>query len=241
MLNLIGIVAVSHGHGLLSLLATLAGLGALGVTIAPLFKNSGILRYTFGDVGNNSNPAAGQFPALAAASTKVIQCLGAGSDVLIADSDNQLFGGSPGHDIVSGGINTLFDPANPTPVLAQQPTDVLVANPPPGGHGAPSFYIPSGTKVFAFFIQTGGVTPGAYRVQWETSESVIRRGLPGNGNSVAQANAPAQFLASIRVALRNDSGSQSIAGVLVVELQHSEHDIPGDTFQSAGYFAPTAG
>jgi hypothetical protein len=200
-------------------------------------KNSGILRYTFGEIADqdpydqnlNGQPGTtfnGQaFDSLTEGGTvRIVCCLGNDLD-LTPDVDNQVFGASAGNAAVTGNASSLFTGSNISARAYQRigpSPDYTVAN----------GYIPGGTKVHAYFVSTNAIESGAdlypfIIVQTEVTETRIRRGSP----PVADFDGPV-LLGSIRVALVNQGVSESIgAGVLIVELQHSEHDIPGNSGQ----------
>jgi hypothetical protein len=188
-----------------------------------LKKNSGILRFIFG-TPNPANPRA--LPPLGPVAV-VLQCLGAGADVLTPDQDNQFFGPSPGHGIVG----TFAGAA----ALQEQPGDVLSASLP-----NERSYIPASTKVFAFWVHTSPLNVGQVAVETQVVNSQIRAGANGTGNnSIVDANG-AFYLASIRIAVVGFAPSPAVpllAGELIVELQHSEHDVPGIAAQdqNAGF------
>jgi len=197
---------VATGHGLLgAALATLA----LGVVVGPpVAKNSGILRYVFGSTEAGRNQLG-----LVTSAPTVIGCLAAAGDPTTPDSDNQVFGPSPGHGIVGA-----FDGALALPARA---SDLIV----PASH-AP-FYIPGNTKVHAYFIPTDliALAPVAVRTQVVTNP-IYNGAVP----AIVDPNG-AQYLSVIRISVAVAVNAASTAGVLIVELQHSEHDIPGQINQ----------
>jgi len=173
-------------------------------------KNSGILRYTFGP--SASHPEQGQLPSVGLVAA-VIQCLGAGADVLTPDQDDQLFGPSPGHDAVPG-----FSGA---PALLAQPGDTLSAA---TARSHERVYIPASTKVFAFFQPTDTASLGAVAVRTQVVNSPIRDAV----GIVDPSLVAPLYLAAIRVSVQAFGNVAALVqGVLIVELQHSEHDIPG--------------
>jgi hypothetical protein len=151
-------------------------------------------------------------------------CLGADAD-LTPDVDDQVFGASAGYPAITGNTSSLFSGSDVV-------TRAYQTIGPSVGHLRGDGYIPGGTKVHAYFVPTNGTEgPAGYPfmiVQTEVTESRLRRGSP----PVQDDDGPMR-LGCIRVAVANEGVSGSIAaGVLIVEIQHSEHDIPGNEGQS---------
>lgn len=171
-------------------------------------KNSGILRYSFGTSPQRDQGDPTLFEVGNA--EQVIQVMGAGADVLTPDQDDQLFGPSPGHDIIPAfGIGAQ---------LPAQDGDALSASR-PHEYG----YVPSGTKIHAYFIQTDILNVGLVAVRTQVVESQIRK-----DGAVVDPLGPS-YIAAIRISVQafGGDGAEAVAGLLVVEMQHSEHDIPG--------------
>lgn len=214
-------------------------------------KNSGILRYSFGGDGSDNTP---KFPALIGGDNPVIfSCLGADADVT-PDDDDQVFGEFPGHAAITGSVATdsLFNGSNvvqrdgiqlAVPVI--DPTTGDFVEPTKGRFNA---YVPAkanngsgflggSTKVFAFF-QATAADFGASTVPAEEPFVVVQTEVKLNRffrAAAADLTGPL-LIGSIRVAIKNLGASTSlVAGVLVVELQHSEHDLLGSQNQNQNY------
>lgn len=213
-------------------------------------KNSGILRYTF---GGTAGARTGQYAALAAATTRVISCLGADTDVE-PDEDDQVFGEFPGHVAITGSTATgsLFSGSNvvvrdgiqASPIVIDPTTGNFVD---PTGGRTPA-YIPAranngdghlggAPKVHAYFQLTNAAV-GASTVPSEAPLMYVQTEVKTGRfvrNSAEDTDGPL-YISSIRVAVRNAGGTGSIAaGVLIVEIQHSEHDLPGTLTQDQNF------
>jgi hypothetical protein len=188
-------------------------------------KNSGILRYNFGNFQPGpEQPGTALTNLVGLAPATIVTCLGANIDVIV-DSENQIFGPCPGHLAINGDGATLFGGVN-----VPQRDAIDPGSPLPPGTGRAMGYIPTGTKCHAYFILTDfdpGITTEVPNipvivVQVEvTATPIVRAGVqdPVGGK---------EYIGSIRVAIRNvGAADTAAAGTLVVELQHSEHDIPG--------------
>jgi hypothetical protein len=235
--------AAHQGGGTGSILALILSLIVLGIVVPPTafngttaLKNSGILRYTF---GGNASVRTPQFDAIPGQNTPsgsdgtLIQCLGFSLAVTV-DSDNHLFGVCPGHRAIVGAAGTLFS-GNDVNQADMEPVAKRVL----GVNNFYDQYIPAGTKVHAYFIITNAVL-GASTVVAEAPAPIVQTEVVQGRrwrNGVEDPSGE-QFLASIRVAIKNvGSSTQKMAGVLVVELQHSTHDIPGGADQDATFSA----
>lgn len=209
-----------HGANLIGVALSAIALGALAQGAIP--KNSGILRYVFGNTGEG-RPHFGNVTSV----PTVICCLGASAglnpDNVTSDSDGQYFGPTPGHGAIAG-----FDGAA---ALVAQPGDIIN----PGVTPHAPFYIPGNTKVHAYFIATDPTAAGlgavAVRTQVDTG-----RVYAGVVPAIVDPNG-AQYLALVRVSVAT-AGNATAAGILVVELQHSEHDIPGFFLQNQDATVP---
>jgi hypothetical protein len=208
------------------------GLGGPSVRI----KNSGILRYSFG--GNILNPL-GVFPQYqwiqGGASAVIINVLDS-DQIVVPDLDSQVFGASAGHADVVGLPQTLFFGST---VAAQDAQAIGVPGTkyPSALYGTVqrgAAYVPASTKVHAYFVLTDA-SVGLSTAQGEEPLVAVQTQVATNRlyrNGVVDTTGP-KYLGAVRVAVKNLGASTSFAaGVLVVELQHSEHDIPGTEAQS---------
>jgi hypothetical protein len=197
-------------------------------------KNSGILRYTYGDplqVPPGFPPP--QFPPLQGGAFdppgEVVYCLSANvpgpANTPTPDSDDQVFGPTPGYPEITNIANTIFSGGIPA-------ANAVDPGPPlPPGTGRAMGYIPGGTKVFAFFVMSD-IQQGLSTEVPNIPVPIVQVDVRANRiirDGVADPDGPL-FLSMIRVGVRNvGDPSTFMAGTLIVELQHSEHDIPGVT------------
>ena len=249
------------GAGLLAkLIGALIGLGAVGFAFAPpalQFKNSGILRYLFGNFPGAETPTpltptgspSGRGPLVAADGPTILYCLGgtvggAGANAATPDMDYQLFGMSPGHaanaSYYAAGAQaaTLFAGSTPSakdadPVGTRVQGDPNTGQGPAGGSPAGA-RIPAGTKVLAWFATCSATGIGPVIVQTEVFQNRIFKG------GVEDATGP-QWLSIVRVAVQGlIGGGAGTAGILYVKLQHSHLDIPGSQPQSVNFVGTPA-
>ncbi len=195
-------------------------------------KYSGILRYSFGG-GQPFNPTPQRAVIVGGDPAVILVCCGADAD-LDVDMDNQVFGASAGHAAITGSAFTFFSGSN---VVARDMQQVGEAGTAYAGFHRSTGYIPVGTKVHAYFQITNAVV-GLSTARAEEPLIAVQTEVISNRrrrNGVEDTTGP-QFLGSIRVALMNlGAVTSSAAGVLIVELQHSEHDIPGADVQNQNW------
>lgn len=199
------------------------------------FANSGIRRFRFGFISEflNTTLIAGSPPV-------ILHCLGASGDAVTPDADNQLYGMSPGHGpIVGANMFAGFD-------LLTRKNDVVsssAARPQPDsfpGSGARNAggRIPQGMKVTCRFFMTGFVPavaelPTPPKIQTEVIQNRLFVSATGVDAAAVENPQGPIFLSSIRVAIQNIGAAGSgLAGVLVVNLEHTREDLPGRNDQS---------
>jgi hypothetical protein len=210
-------------------------------------KNSGMLRYTFGNQAIENARSAQRASIVGQASPTILTCLGVDTGVNV-DSDDQVFGEFPGTVAHPGATGTLFngtaaaigDFVQTCPIVIDPTTGAFV-EPTKGRFPA---YIPAraangdghlsgATKVYAWFqasdIDLGlSTAPGdapAIVVQTEVKTGRLVRG------GIEDTDGPL-YICTIRVAIKNlGLNTSAAAGTLFVELQHSEHDIMGALVQ----------
>ncbi len=248
LLAVAGAVQIHTGHGAAGIIAFVLSMLILGVTVYPYntaltqVKNSGILRYTYGGTlvgGPQFGAISGQNTPGEAAGT-LIQVLGPNA-LVSCDSDYHIFGLCPGYAAVTGNVNTLFTGSNLLQADGVAPAN-RVANS-ANQNGQFNQYIPGGTKVHAYFQLTNALL-GTSTVIAEQPVMLVQTEVQTNRifhAGVADANGP-QYVSSIRVAIKNmGAATTKAAGVLIIELQHSEHDLLGNNTQSANYSTSDAG
>lgn len=235
---MLGLIGAAVGASLWGLLLGLS-LVAVGVVIAgSVRKNSGILRYRFGDIPNSQdggNPLADPnavpgFPGgIPPATVAIVNFLAAIADAQ-EDQDDQFFGPTPGYPAIGPVPNTLFAAAAPIP---QRNTEMLlervhsatgVAVPlADGTSGAQPGRIPQGAKCYAWFQVSGQL--GQPFVPW------VQTDLRQNRQFVAgvELTTGPLFLSFGRVAVQNN-GDGPLAGTLFVRLEFTPDEIPGNNF-----------
>jgi hypothetical protein len=211
-------------------------------------KNCGILRYTFGDAAVGPRVAQ-RASLLGGAAPVILTCLGADATVN-PDSDDHIFGCSPGHAVINGAANTLFAG---TSLLSMDDADVCgprIAG--PLQHRS-TIRIPAGAKVWAQFIPTFAVLSAGLAPAVLTQVEVVQNGIFNAAVERTSAEAePAQqvqgdwrtgvYLSSIRVAVKNiGTADTTAAGVLVVHCEWSGHELPGSPTQDQNFFAQIIG
>lgn len=197
-------------------------------------KNSGLLRYRIGFAPDGEpDPFAVAGPLVGAAAPLVITVLGPDA-ALIPDEDNQVFGATAGSAAgFAVDALTLFTGAAAT--VAPWNASIPVAQQPPG-NTPPEFtnvdtYIPAGTKMIAWFQASAfvGAQPNdapCVRVQLRTFSGGVRRA------GVVTAGPTYLTGAQVAIALQG-ANTQSVAGLLIVKLEHSLIDVPNRTNSDA--------
>jgi hypothetical protein len=202
--------------------------------VAPtVYKNSGVLRYTFSNGNANGDVNA---PPLAAAiangDSRIAYCLGAPS-LVTPDNDSQAFGETVGHAEITPAFDTPFATLPGGGVVAQQNAEPIgdgagIIYPPTGATHQRRIHangrIPAGTKVLAWFQKI--FDPAAEpSVMTEIRQNrVFRNGVEDPLGDT--------FISSIRVSISNLSSVQSLLeGTLFVWLMSSVLDIPGSQVQ----------
>ncbi len=231
--------------GIITLILSLLMLGiVVPFNATTQIKNSGILRYTFGTGAGGNTPPVPQFDLIEGQNTPgeakgtLIQILGANANV-DCDIDNQIFGLCPGYAAITGATSSLFSGSNVAAANGVAPGKRV--NYPGNTNNLYDQYIPAGTKVHAYFVMVNAIL-GASTVIAEQPTILVQTEVKTNRiyrAGVPDANGP-QYVSSIRVAVKNIGAATTYAaGVLVIELQHSEHDLPGSAGNQDQFFLAT--